>query len=95
MIDAYLQTFADKPHAARLWFEYWIALSRRGATQPLRRDLSKIRALLVELLAAVDQTDPEATADTLLSWLLGAAVQESISPASPTRRHAIQSLLAW
>ncbi len=34
VIQGYLDTFADRPHAAFLWFEYWIAVSRRGTTGP-------------------------------------------------------------
>jgi AcrR family transcriptional regulator len=35
VVDAYLDVFAGNPHAARLWFEYWIALSRRAAAGPV------------------------------------------------------------
>src|SRR5581483_7344263 len=31
VLDAYLATFADQPHAAFLWFEYWVSAGRRGA----------------------------------------------------------------
>lgn len=95
VIDAYLQTFADKPHAALLWFEYWIALSRRDATGPVREDLNKLRALFGDLLAAADHPAPDAAADTILSWLLGTVVQQSIAPEpAQVRRDNLERLLA-
>ena len=29
VVDTYLATFVDQPHAAFLWFEYWISAGRR------------------------------------------------------------------
>lgn len=94
VIDAYLATFTDKPRAAHLWFEYWIALSRRGATDPVRRNLSAIRELLHELLLAAHHPNPHAAADTVLSWLLGAVVQQDIDPRPRQgRRRDLERLL--
>lgn len=76
VVDAYLATFADQPHAARLWFEYWIALSRRGTTGPVAANLDLVRALLSELIAATGHPRPESAAELLLSWLLGTVVQQ-------------------
>ena len=50
VVQAYLDTFADQPHAAYLWFEYWVAASRRQAPAPVAAMLDAVRDLLVELL---------------------------------------------
>lgn len=93
VIDAYLAIFASNPHAARLWFEYWATLSRRDATGPVRSQTEKVRGLLETLLA--DAGLPGTAADGILSWLLGAVVQENIAPlARHERRRALQHLLA-
>jgi len=67
VIDAYLATFADKPHAALLWFEYWIALSRRGATGPVEDNLSSIRVFLRATLLDAHHPDADGAADLTLS----------------------------
>ncbi len=46
VVQAYLDTFADQPHAAYLWFEYWIAASRRQAPAPVAAMLDAVRDLL-------------------------------------------------
>ncbi|MFY9931027.1 MAG: TetR/AcrR family transcriptional regulator [Streptosporangiaceae bacterium] len=79
VVDAYLDTFAGNPHAARLWFEYWISLSRRAASGPVAGNLDRVRDLLRELLDGAGHPRPEAAADTIVSWLLGAVVQESVA----------------
>jgi AcrR family transcriptional regulator len=80
VVRAYLATFADKPHAAYLWFEYWIYAGRRGSLDVAESMLARVRALLVELLDAAGHDDPPGAADTLLSWLLGTVVQQQIHP---------------
>ncbi len=47
VVQAYLDTFADQPHAAYLWFEYWIAASRRQAPAPVAAMLGRGRARVV------------------------------------------------
>lgn len=79
VVDAYLATFAGQPHAARLWFEYWIALSRRNASAPIRADLASVRDLFQTLLADAGHPHPAPTADLLVSWLLGAVVQQDVA----------------
>lgn len=76
---AYLATFADRPHAAYLWFEYWVAAGRRGSTAAAEEQLDKMRALLAELLTGL-VADREAVARALLSWLLGSIVQQQVRP---------------
>jgi AcrR family transcriptional regulator len=89
VVQAYLDTFADQPHAAYLWFEYWIAASRRQAPAPVAAMLDAVRDLLVELLTQrPDPTgrpgpDPAQAANALLSWLLGSIVQQQVHPLAP------------
>ena len=79
VVDAYLATFAGQPHAARLWFEYWIALSRRNASDPIRADLASVGSLFQSLLADAGHPRPAETADLLVSWLLGAVVRQDVT----------------
>jgi AcrR family transcriptional regulator len=91
--QAYLDTFADQPHAAYLWFEYWIAASRRQAPAPVAAMLDAVRDLLAELLgqlltrrpdsAGRPGPDPAQAANALLSWLLGSIVQQQVHPLAP------------
>jgi AcrR family transcriptional regulator len=79
VVDAYLATFAGQPHAARLWFEYWIALSRRNASAPIRNDLIQVGGLFRTLLADAGHPRPDETAGFIVSWLLGAVVQQDVA----------------
>jgi len=88
VVQAYLDTFADQPHAAYLWFEYWIATTRRDVTTPAAAMLSAVRDLLTELLTQLQDTTgrparPAEAANALLSWLLGSIVQQQAHPLSP------------
>ncbi|TDV39831.1 TetR/AcrR family transcriptional regulator [Actinophytocola oryzae] len=79
VVEAYLATFADRPHAAFLWFEYWVAVSRRASVGAAAAMLDRVRDLLVEVL---DVSEPDETADRVLSWLLGTIVQQQVRPRS-------------
>ncbi|GAA3556866.1 TetR family transcriptional regulator [Amycolatopsis ultiminotia] len=78
--EAYLAEFAERPGAAFLWFEYWIAAGRAQHPQAIDVMLTSITELLVELLAPLDVDDPRARARALLSYLLGAVVQQRVRP---------------
>lgn len=80
VLQAYLDTFAERPYAAFLWFEYWIAAGRRGRTGTIEVMLGQVRDFLAELLAGLPVADPEAAAHALLSWLLGSVVQQHVQP---------------
>jgi AcrR family transcriptional regulator len=77
VVEAYLATFADMPHAAFLWFEYWVAASRRSSLDAAAGMLDKVHALLVEVLPGPDASE---TAHQVLSWLLGTIVQQHVRP---------------
>ncbi|MDL5154360.1 hypothetical protein [Actinomycetospora termitidis] len=77
-LGAYLETFADKPHAAYLWFEYWVAVGRRGNTAAITSMLADVEAFLDELLPGEAQLG----ARDVLSWLLGTVVQQQARPRS-------------
>ena len=81
VIVAYLDTFVDRPHAAFLWFEHWIAAGRRGEPASVAAMLTAVEALFDELLAA---RDPAGRRDsrTLVSWLLGTVVAQHVRPRS-------------
>jgi AcrR family transcriptional regulator len=89
VLQAYLDTFAEQPHAAFLWFEYWIAAARRGATGPAEAMLAAVRDLLTGLLTQLREAsgrpvaDPAAAAHSLMSWLLGSIVQQQAQPRPP------------
>ncbi|RJQ88539.1 TetR/AcrR family transcriptional regulator [Amycolatopsis panacis] len=78
--EAYLREFAERPGGAFLWFEYWIAAGRAQHPQAIDAMLTSITELLVELLAPLDVDDPRARARALLSYLLGAVVQQRVRP---------------
>ncbi|GLZ46517.1 TetR family transcriptional regulator [Actinomycetospora sp. NBRC 106375] len=86
VLEAYLQTFAERPHAAFLWFEHWIATARRGDTGPTRRMLDEVEALLGELLG--DLPGPGRSPRPLLSWLLGTVVAQHARPVTAEERRA-------
>lgn len=94
VVDAYLATFAAQPNAAFLWFEYWIDTSRRQSPEAVAATLADMHALLAELVAPLPVDDPAATADTLLSWLLGTVVQQQVRPQSPAQlRGGLNSII--
>jgi DNA-binding transcriptional regulator YbjK len=80
VLEAYLDTFAERPNAAFLWFEYWIGAGRAQHPQAIDAMLTSITELLTELLAPLDVDDPRARARALLSYLLGAIVQQRVRP---------------
>jgi hypothetical protein len=45
VVHAFLTTFADQPHAAFLWFEYWIDAGRRGSLDVADHMLGKVHTL--------------------------------------------------
>jgi DNA-binding transcriptional regulator YbjK len=78
--EAYLAEFAERPNGAFLWFEYWIAAGRAQHPQAIDAMLTSITELLIELLSPLDVDDPRARARALLSYLLGAVVQQRVRP---------------
>ena len=82
-MHAYLATFAGRPKAASLWFEYWIDSGRRQSTDTIAATLDEMHALLGELIAELSVDDPGAAAHALLSWLLGTVVQQQIRQLPP------------
>jgi AcrR family transcriptional regulator len=98
VVDAYLATFAGQPHAARLWFEYWIALSRRNASGPIRNDLAQVTGLFQTLLGQAGHARPDETAGLIVSWLLGVVIQQDVQDVTsgekqPPGRRELQRLI--
>ena len=79
VVEAYLATFAEQPNAAFLWFEYWMAASRRAAPHRPAAMLEKMCVLLAEALPGAEDT-----AHQILSWLLGTIVQQHLRPRPAT-----------
>jgi AcrR family transcriptional regulator len=79
-LEAFLAEFADRPNSAFLWFEYWIAAGRAQNPQAIDVMLISMTELFAELLAPLDVDDPRARARALLSYLLGAIVQQRVRP---------------
>jgi AcrR family transcriptional regulator len=83
VLSAYLATFADQPHAAFLWFEYWVSAGRRDSLGTAGQMLGNVHALLLDLLGDLVEGDADETAHALLSWLLGTVVQQHVRPRTP------------
>ncbi len=80
VLHAYLQAFEEKPHAAFLWFEYWVAAGRRDKVDTVDDMLSKLTELIAELLTAVGVDDVDTRARAVVSYLLGCIVQQHVRP---------------
>ncbi|HKN52286.1 MAG TPA: TetR family transcriptional regulator [Amycolatopsis sp.] len=80
VVEAYLDVFAAQPNAAFLWFEYWIAAGRAQNPQAIDVMLTSITELFAELLGPLDVDDPRARGRALVSYLLGAIVQQRVRP---------------
>ncbi|GAB3006063.1 TetR family transcriptional regulator [Amycolatopsis acidiphila] len=78
VLEAYLETFADNPNAAFVWFEYWVAVGRTEHVQAAEVMLRSVIELLTDLLGDLRIDDPRARARALQSYLLGAIVQQSV-----------------
>jgi AcrR family transcriptional regulator len=94
VINAYLATFADRPHAAFLWFEYWVSAGRRTAMDTADHMIGKLHAFLLDLLGDLAPNNRDETAHALLSWLLGTIVQQQVRPRPATAlRYEVNAIL--
>jgi AcrR family transcriptional regulator len=78
VLETYLETFADNPGAAFVWFEYWVAVGRSEHVQAAEAMLRSVIELLTDLLGDLGIDDPRARARALQSYLLGAMVQQCV-----------------
>lgn len=78
VLEAYLDTFADNPNAAFVWFEYWVAVGRAEHFEAAEVMLRSVIELLTDLLRDTKIDDPRARARALQSYLLGAIVQQTV-----------------
>jgi DNA-binding transcriptional regulator YbjK len=86
-IDAYLDTFRDRPEITHLWFEYWTDASRKHRLDAVRNMLGHTSDVLTERL---EQTGVSAAADkahAVLLYLLGAIIDQTIDPEARRRTH--------
>jgi DNA-binding transcriptional regulator YbjK len=77
VVDAYLATFRDQPHVTHLWLEYWVDADRKGRTDAVQTQNTRITALLAEHLAAAGVEEPAAAARAMFVFLLGAILDRS------------------
>jgi AcrR family transcriptional regulator len=95
VLETYLAIFAEKPHAAFLFFEYWIAAGRRGSSETVEQMLRAVQSLLAEMLGDLAIDDNDHVAHALLSWLLGTVVQQQLHPRPVRALHAeVDNLLS-
>jgi AcrR family transcriptional regulator len=84
VVEVYLTRFVNEPHAAFIWFEYWISAARRESLTAAQQMLDEVRAFLVELISELSlAADADETAHAVLSWLLGTIVQQHVRPKTP------------
>ncbi|HEY4021811.1 MAG TPA: TetR family transcriptional regulator [Pseudonocardiaceae bacterium] len=100
VIDTYLGAFVNQPHAAFLWFEYWISAGRRASLTAADEMLDQARVFLAETIAQLPEAnvpgaDPGETAHCVLSWLLGTIVQQHVRPKTQAQlRRELNRLLS-
>lgn len=93
VLEAYLDSVTGESNSAFLWFEYWIAVVRAEHPEAIEAMLRSVTELLTELLAEVGVIDPRARARALMSYLLGAVVQQQVRRRPfATLREEIESL---
>jgi AcrR family transcriptional regulator len=79
-IREYLTVFTTNPGALLLWYEYWIDSVRRGRSAAIDLMFRDVKAIFTELLAAAGSSTPDAHAHALLSYLIGTATQQAVTP---------------
>jgi AcrR family transcriptional regulator len=88
VIDAYIATFRDRPHVARLWLEYWADASRKGRANMIAELNGRITALLAGCLRAVGVPRPADTAHGVFLILAGTILDQPTPAAdSQARKH--------
>ena len=95
VVDVYLTSFVNEPHAAFIWFEYWISAVRRESLTAARHMLDQVRAFLAELISDLPVDDADVAAHAVLSWLLGTIVQQHVRPRThPELRGELERVLS-
>jgi AcrR family transcriptional regulator len=95
VIDVYLTSFVNEPHAAFIWFEYWISAVSRESLTAARTMLDQVSAFLAELIADLPVANPDEAAHAVLSWLLGTIVQQHVRPKTPVElRRELERVLS-
>lgn len=88
IIDAYIATFRNWPHVARLWLEYWADASRNGRANMIAELNGRITALLAGHLRAAGVPRPADCAHGVFLILVGAILaQPSPAADSQARKH--------
>jgi AcrR family transcriptional regulator len=82
VVEDYLQTFADHPGSARVWFAYWLQNVERGRLERDEQLQDRIAGVLTELLTEAGIEDSPARARALFSYLIGALLRQQAHPVS-------------
>jgi AcrR family transcriptional regulator len=88
-VDAYLDTFRDRPEVTQLWFEYWTDASRKHRLGAVRDMLGQASSVLAERLRDAGAPAAEDAARAVLVYLMGAIIDEAVDPRARhrTREH--------
>jgi AcrR family transcriptional regulator len=92
IIDAYIATFRDRPHVARLWLEYWADASRKGRASMIAELDGRIIALLASHLRAAGVPRPADTAHGVFLILAGTILDQPSPAADGQARKHIAAL---
>jgi AcrR family transcriptional regulator len=92
IIDAYLATFRDRPHVARLWLEYWADASRKGRVSMIAELNGRITALLAGHLRAAGVPGAADTAHGVFLILAGTILDQPSPGADGQARKHIAAL---
>ena len=85
IIDAYIATFRERPHVARLWLEYWADASRKGGTSMIAELNGRVIALLADHLRDACVPRPADVAHGVFLILAGTILAAQLAPAHGPR----------
>jgi AcrR family transcriptional regulator len=81
VVEDYLQTFADHPGSALVWFAYWLQNMEQGRLERNEGLQDRIAGVLTELLDDAGIEDSAVRARALFSYLIGALLRQQAHPA--------------
>lgn len=86
--EDYLATFRDIPSSLVLWNEYWIDSVRRDRTAAVAQMYTDVTEIFRELFTEAGRADADLRAHALMSFLIGAVMQEALAPIPAARLRA-------
>lgn len=88
-VDAYL----DVPRPSHLWFEYWTDASRKSRLRAVSSMLDQISAVFAERLRNARVRSADEVGRTVLVYLMGAIVDQTVDRNNRARTHETIALL--